>query len=319
MMHLEAALTHQRDLTPRARTEWDLAWSLLGQSIREARAVMSGIHPPVLDERGIVAAIEYLIAEHHASGDTSVTFQHAMTKEEISPLIEVTLFRVLQQALANIRQHSEAEEASVRLEQLDDRVLLEIRDSGTGFDAGELLQDDHVGIRGMKDRVESLQGSLDISSSDMGTSIVVELPACDALGREHRRRRQVEQEIRVVNERLRLVLQASTDAIRDCDVMSRTVSWNGGYNTLFGEDPPDSGDSWHWWVDHIHSDDRERVSTSLDAATASAPNYGDRWSETYRYRRVDGTYALIVDRAIIARDDDGRAVRIIGSLLESGP
>lgn len=314
MMHFEAARLHQRDMDPKARVECEKVWELLSRTMQEARSVMSGILPPILDEKGIVAAIEHLIAEHHAHESTVVMFVHDI-QSDLSPLIEVALFRVAQQALANILQHSKAAEARIEVIQNDDRVRLSISDSGVGF-AIDDVDSSTIGIQSMRNRIAALSGNLTITSSEQGTELVAVLPTSDELEREHQRRMIAEKEKQAAQARFALALQATNDAIWDCDLVTGQVFWNGGYNRLFGERPPATRDSWQWWIDHIHADDRDRVTTSLRTAVNSTPEYGDCWSESYKYQRVDGTFATIADRAFISRDEGGKPVRIIGCMRE---
>jgi PAS domain-containing protein len=315
MMHFEAARIHQEDMHPKAKDECKKAWELLSRTMQEARSLMSSILPPILDEKGVVAAIEHLVAEHHGYVSTNVTFSHDVQVDTISPLIEVALYRVAQQSLANIFQHSKAMKATIELKQNQGRIRLSISDSGVGFNIGE-IDDTKVGIKSMRNRVAALSGVLTITTSENGTQLVADLPTTDELAREHQRRMRAEKEKSIAQERFALALKATSDAIWDCDLLSGQVFWNDGYDRLFGERPADTRNSWQWWIDHIHIDDRERVSTSLRAAANSAPDFGDRWFESYKYQRVDGTFALILDRAFIARDDTGKPIRIIGCMLE---
>ena len=68
-----------------------------------------------------------------------------------------------------------------------------------------------------------------------------------------------------------------------------------------------------WWKDHIHPEERESVIEGLRAAVDGT---GDAWASEYRFRRADGTWAHIYDRACIARNADGRAWRAIGAMLD---
>ncbi len=317
MMHLESARSRCSGVDPKSADQLEKAWQLLPNSMREARSLMNKILPPILDEKGIVAAIEYLVAEHLNHHTTEVEFSHTVDDVEISPLIEVALFRIVQQALANIWQHSEAPTAKIELHRTDERIQLSICDVGCGFEF-DTVDAEGIGLRSMQDRVLALSGELKIESSEQGTRLFADLPTADQLERERRLRIQAEADRRAAHDRATLALQASSDAIWDCDLINDEVFWNEGYNRIFGERPPETKDSWQWWIDHIHVDDRQRVSSSLIAASTSTPDYGDRWTESYRYQRVDGSFANIQDRAFIARNAEGKPTRIVGCMLETG-
>jgi len=316
MMHLEAARAPERITDSKTAEQLDHSWRFLSRSLQEARALMNSIAPPILGEKGVVAAIEHLIEESRLNHRACVTFKPDVAGVEFSPVIQATLFRVAQQALANIWQHTDAGSVTIDLQSTDASVQLSINDSGHGFDLDEV--DDGIGLQSMRSRVAAFSGTLAIDSSPAGTRLVVTLPTIDQLQYEALRRAKAEEEKQRADERLELALKATSDAIWDCDLRSGLVYWNEGYDRLFGERPPTTRDSWEWWINHIHSDDRERVSSSLKAAAVSGAEYGNRWYESYRYERCDGTYASIRDEAFIARDDDGVPNRIVGCMREIG-
>ena len=117
--------------------------------------------------------------------------------------------------------------------------------------------------------------------------------------------------LRSSEERLRLATKATNDAIWDIDLKAGTVSWNDTYSGLYGR--PDTADSWQFWIDHIHPEDRTRTVEGLQAAIAGGAS---SWSAEYRFRRVDGEWAYIYDRAYIAHDASGNASRVIGAMQD---
>ena len=125
-------------------------------------------------------------------------------------------------------------------------------------------------------------------------------------------RKRVEEALRQSEERFRLAIKATNDAIWDIDLETGVVCWNDTYSTLYGR-PPESSWSLQWWVDRIHSEDRERAVGSLRAAISS-----DSTSSTceYRFQRADGEWAYIYDRAYISRDASGKAWRVIGAMQD---
>lgn len=314
MMHLESARAPERIMDETAVEQLDHTWRFLSRSLQEARALMNSIAPPILGEKGIVAAIEHLIADSRLNHPADVTFKHDVAGIEFSAVIQATLFRVAQQALSNIWQHADAESVAIELTSTPDEVQLSINDSGCGFDLDSV--DDGIGLQSMRSRVTAFSGHLSIESSESGTTLVATLPTIDQIRYESVRRAKAETGKQQANERLQLALRATTDAIWDCDLRSGLVQWNDGYDRLFGERPPNTKDSWEWWIDHIHSDDRDRVVTSIKTAAGSNPEYGDRWCESYLYKRGDGTYASIRDEAFIARGEDGVPTRIVGCMRE---
>ncbi|MCU0623370.1 MAG: PAS domain-containing protein, partial [Gemmatimonadaceae bacterium] len=114
--------------------------------------------------------------------------------------------------------------------------------------------------------------------------------------------------------RYRLAASVTTDVLYDFLIAGDRVSWNAAMTRVFGHRlDADGGTSLAWWASLIHPDDRARVQDSLDAALAATD---DRWQDEYRFRRADGQYALVLDRASIMRDPEGRATRLIGSMID---
>jgi PAS domain S-box-containing protein len=114
-------------------------------------------------------------------------------------------------------------------------------------------------------------------------------------------------------ERFRLALRATKDAIWDTDLLTNELFWNEALHTAYGYDAGETRVDSDWWLDHIHPDDRGRVDASAKAAIAGT---GSDWTENYRFRRADGSYAEIRDRATVIRDESGRAIRMIGAMLD---
>ena len=125
-------------------------------------------------------------------------------------------------------------------------------------------------------------------------------------------RKKAGEDLRESEERYRLVARATDETIWDSDILADEQTWNGAVQTMFGY-PPEQRTSTAWWEEHIHPEDRERVLGSVDAVLLGG---GEMWSEEYRFRRADGAYSTVVDRAYVVRDAEGRAVRMIGSMSD---
>jgi PAS domain S-box-containing protein len=106
--------------------------------------------------------------------------------------------------------------------------------------------------------------------------------------------------------------RATNDALRDWDVKSGRLAWPQGLESLLGYTSSIVSQDIGFWQRHLHPDDRARVSAGIRDALAGA----ERWSGEYRFRRADGSYALLLERAHIVRDEAGDAVRFVGSMLD---
>lgn len=110
-----------------------------------------------------------------------------------------------------------------------------------------------------------------------------------------------------------LVARATNDAVRDWDVKSGALSWPQGLESLLGYPPsPDAGVI-GFWQQNLHPEDRARAAAQIRDALAGN---SDRWSGEYRFRRADGHYVNLLERALIVRGENGAAHRFIGSLMD---
>ena len=110
-----------------------------------------------------------------------------------------------------------------------------------------------------------------------------------------------------------VVAQATNDAVRDWDVRTGALAWPRGLDSLLGHEPSAECAKIGFWLRHIHPDDLARVQDSLRLAFAGTAK---RWSGEYRFRRADGEYLHILERALILRDADGTALRLAGPMMD---
>ena len=110
-----------------------------------------------------------------------------------------------------------------------------------------------------------------------------------------------------------LLARATNDAVRDWDVKSGRLSWPQGLCSLLGYEPADSKGELGFWQKNLHPDDRARAAAGIRDALIGEDTH---WTGEYRFRRADGTYAHLLERAAILRDPMGAAVRFLGSLMD---
>jgi PAS domain S-box-containing protein len=125
--------------------------------------------------------------------------------------------------------------------------------------------------------------------------------------------KQAEAALRESEERFRLVARAANDVIWEIDLDKDRVWWSEAMQGVFGYALKESGLDTSWYYEHIHPDDRDRVVQGMADVIGGEAQI---WSDEFRYRRADGTYAYVIDRAYVARDATEKAVRIIGSMRD---
>jgi PAS domain S-box-containing protein len=159
---------------------FDSAVKLLGRAIDETRRLISGLRPPILDEAGIVEAVDYLVCEHRQHGGPQIEFQQDVSFTRLAPPLESAIFRIIQESLQNACRHSQSERVSVSLVQRDHRIRIEVQDWGIGFDP-DAVHENRFGLQGIRERARLLDGSVTIRSAPAkGTLIAVELPVLES-------------------------------------------------------------------------------------------------------------------------------------------
>ncbi|WP_079246948.1 MULTISPECIES: hybrid sensor histidine kinase/response regulator [Sphingomonas] len=133
------------------------------------------------------------------------------------------------------------------------------------------------------------------------------------IARDETERRAAESALRETEQRYRLAAKATNDAIWDWDLATNHVEWNEAVSVLFGYDLDQVVPTGEWWISNIHPDDRDRVDGAIHAVIDGE---GDQWASEYRFHRADGTFADVFDRGHVFRDENGRAVRMIGAMLD---
>jgi two-component system, cell cycle sensor histidine kinase and response regulator CckA len=110
-----------------------------------------------------------------------------------------------------------------------------------------------------------------------------------------------------------LAARATNDAVRFWDVKTGVFSWPQGLENLLGYSSADTGNGISFWEEKIHPEDRARTTTGIAEALRTS---AEHWSGEYRFRRADGSYAQLLERALIVRDSAGAAQQFVGSLMD---
>jgi signal transduction histidine kinase len=145
-------------------------------ALQEVRRLAVELRPAVLDDFGLVPALERLTHAFAEQSDIRVDFHSALGNRRLPSEVETMLYRVVQEALTNIVKHANAHNISVSVARRESTVAAVIEDDGAGFDP-RAVRDEGVGLLGMRERLSFLDGRLEIESSPgSGTTIVAEVP-----------------------------------------------------------------------------------------------------------------------------------------------
>jgi len=173
--------------TSRSRDWEQLHWihDQLLHTIRTLRRLCSELRPPALDITDLRSAIEGLVEEVRRESRLDIVLifseREHRALDGLPDIVNITLYRVLQETLANVRRHAQARQVYVRVHKEPDWISLEVEDDGCGFVVPPrlslLVREQHYGLAGMAERVQAVGGTLDVSSAPgKGTQIHVWIP-----------------------------------------------------------------------------------------------------------------------------------------------
>jgi signal transduction histidine kinase len=156
----------------------DEARAVVNELMQRVREIALNLRPAVLDDFGLPAALDDLFKRF--SRQTKITIRHninPLDEYRFDKAIEVAVFRVTQEAITNIARHAGAQRVTVILQNLEDRLTMEIRDDGRGITKKEIVDPTSIGITGMRERVYALEGTLEMKGvQGKGTTVTVNIP-----------------------------------------------------------------------------------------------------------------------------------------------
>jgi PAS domain S-box-containing protein len=149
-------------------------------AIAKVRNISYLLHPPLLDESGLLAALHLYLEGLRKRSDLKLSFEyHPRVFPRLTPEMETTIFRVIQEAITNVHRHSRSPDARIEIRQDVDRVTIRVRDFGIGLSPSQLGGSGiatGAGIGGIRERVKQLGGNFKIISAEPGTLVEVMVP-----------------------------------------------------------------------------------------------------------------------------------------------
>jgi two-component system CheB/CheR fusion protein len=181
-LSLEAIAKDGKSKAAPAKASLAQTIKLVDEITSEIRTVAQLLHPPLLDEAGLISATRWLVDGFSDRSKIQVDLALPPDIGRLPENVEIALFRVIQESLNNVHRHSGAKKATIELRRNAEHVTLEISDNGKGLPVGLLSETGQtrpfgVGILGMKERLAQLGGWLEVTSSKKGTTIKALVPA----------------------------------------------------------------------------------------------------------------------------------------------
>ena len=184
LIMLNLAQVQNAKLSMDQRTRDKLTESLIfgEQALKDIRTLSYVLHPPLLDQAGLVTALKWYVRGFSERSGVNVTFsEEGVNGHRLPPDVEYALFRIVQESLTNIRRHTNSETAAITVKHMRNRVRLSIRDEGGDLKLGLPRNGDGfesvgVGIPGMRHRLRQLGGELFVDSNSGGTTVTATVP-----------------------------------------------------------------------------------------------------------------------------------------------
>ena len=167
---------------PAGKGNMSQAIGLANSSLNKVRSMSYLLHPPLLDESGLLPALHWYIEGLKARSPLKISFDYKPVLFPRLPRdLEVAVFRVIQESLTNIYRHSGSEDARIDIVQESGRVKIRIRDFGKGIPERTVTgRNSGVGISGMRERIKQLNGDLSVLRAEPGTVVEASLPIFEA-------------------------------------------------------------------------------------------------------------------------------------------
>jgi PAS domain S-box-containing protein len=183
-VHLEAAIGNLPEGAAKTAALLRKSQAISIRILDELHKLIYDLRPALLDEMGLMPAISSLAESHLTVSGVKVSLQSSGRTRRLSPSLEITLFRVVQEAFSNIVKYAHAAHVWVNIDFKKARLIIKIKDDGIGFDVPEAKKSKNrprgLGLLNMEERISLVEGSLAINSSaGRGSEIVIEVPLKD--------------------------------------------------------------------------------------------------------------------------------------------
>jgi two-component system sensor histidine kinase UhpB len=155
---------------------------MLDETVKSVRRISSELRPGLLDDLGLIAAIEWQLTEFKKRFEIKTHFKPDHTEIKLPESMKTALFRIFQESLVNVARHSKAKKVIVSLSRQNGLIVLSVVDNGVGFDKQNTIGKKALGILSMQERISMIGGTYEISGEPgKGTRVVVTIPLVDCI------------------------------------------------------------------------------------------------------------------------------------------
>ena len=186
-MNLATISKNTKRQSPETAKSIDQVLEMVQELTKEIRTTSYLLHPPLLDENGLPAALSWYIRGLSERSGLDIAFSISEEFGRLPRDLELVVFRLVQECLTNIHRHSGSKTATIQVNRDPDRILVEVRDQGKGIPRDKLAQIEQgisgVGIRGMRERLRQFHGEMILDSEGTGTTVIVTIPTLENMNR----------------------------------------------------------------------------------------------------------------------------------------
>jgi signal transduction histidine kinase len=168
---------HAQD--PELLTRVNSALEMTGHAIEASQRIMHNLRPAIL-EQGLVAALQWMAQRFEKRTAIACSFRTSHEHLDLPPGVPLVAYRAVQEALTNVSKHAQARRVTVDLSLVRGVLSIEVSDDGRGLHADALGKSGSFGIRGLRERAETVSGWVDLSSGAAGTTIILSVPVSQA-------------------------------------------------------------------------------------------------------------------------------------------
>jgi PAS domain S-box-containing protein len=181
-LNLSLAQDQLGSVNPRGQAYLNECCTLIDQALAEVRTISYLLHPPLLEELGLVGVLPWYVSGFSERSRIKVQLEIPKEMGRLPQALELGLFRIVQECLTNVHRHSNSSTASIALSLGNNQVRLKVEDQGKGMavtktESGDQGRTAGVGLNGIRERVANLGGYMRIRSGDWGTAVEVVFPS----------------------------------------------------------------------------------------------------------------------------------------------